>query len=136
MEIILINPPFKTSFPQPPLGLVFIAAILEKEGHKVNIIDAQALGIDENQVAQISAKADVIGITSMTPTFNSAVNVAKAIRKVNSSCFIIMGGPHATVLPEKTLEDVKEVDAIVIGEGEKTIIELIKAICVPEETLP
>jgi radical SAM superfamily enzyme YgiQ (UPF0313 family) len=128
MKIALINPPSKTSFPQPPLGLVCIAAVLEKNGHEVNIIDAQALKIDENEVAERIAGANVVGITSMTPTFNSAVNVAKAIKKINNSCFIIMGGPHVTVLPEKTLDDAKEVDAIVIGEGELTIIELIKAI--------
>jgi len=128
MKITLINPPFKTSFSQPPLSLAFIAAVLEKNGQKVNIIDAQALGIDENEVAIRTSGTDVVGITSMTPTFNSAVRTAKAIKKNNNSCFIVMGGPHVTVLPEKTLEDVKEIDAIVIGEGELTIVELIKAI--------
>jgi radical SAM superfamily enzyme YgiQ (UPF0313 family) len=128
MEIMLVNPPFKATFPQPPLGLVFIASVLEKIGYNVSIIDAQALKIDENEVAERAAKADIVGITSMTITFNSAVNVAKAIKKINNSCFIIMGGSHVTVLPEKTLADVKEVDAIVIGEGEKTIAELINAI--------
>jgi radical SAM superfamily enzyme YgiQ (UPF0313 family) len=128
MEIMLVNPPFKATFPQPPLGLVFIASVLEKIGYNVSIIDAQALKIDENEVAERAAKADIVGITSMTITFNSAVNVAKAIKKINNSCFIIMGGSHVTVLPEKTLADVKEVDAIVIGEGEKTIADLINAI--------
>jgi radical SAM superfamily enzyme YgiQ (UPF0313 family) len=128
MKIALINPPTKNSFPQPPLGLAFIAAILEKNGHKVDIIDAQALEIDENEITKKVAEFDIVGITSMTPTFNSAVEVTKAIKKVNNSCFVIMGGPHVTVLPEKTLKDVKEVDAIVIGEGELTIVELVDAI--------
>lgn len=128
MKIVLINPPSKTSFPQPPLGLAAIAAVLEKNGHEVSIIDAQALGIDEDVIAEKVIGAGIVGITTMTPTFNSSVKVAKTAKKVNNSCFIIMGGPHVTVLPEKTLEDVKEVDLIVIGEGEATIAEVINAI--------
>ncbi len=128
VKIALINPAMRTSFPQPPLGLAFIAAVLEKEGHKVKIIDAQALGIDEDKTARKAAKFDIVGITSMTPTFNSAVRTAKTIKKINKSCFIIMGGPHSTVLPQKTLKDIKEVDAVVFGEGEKTIAELVKSI--------
>lgn len=130
MKIALVNPPLKTSFPQPPLGLATVASILEKRGYKVEIIDASALKINENEIVNKITKNNIkiVGITSMTPTFNSAVRVVKAIKKADNSCFIIMGGPHVTILPQKTMKDVPEVDAVIIGEGDITTIELIEAI--------
>jgi len=70
-----------------------------------------------------------VGITTMTPTIGSAIKIAKGIKKNDNSRFIFMGGAHVTALPEKTLEDVPEIDTVVIGEGEITtaiVIERIK----------
>ena len=50
MKTILINPPQNTQYPQPPLGLASLAAVLEQNGHQVEIIDANALRLSEREI--------------------------------------------------------------------------------------
>lgn len=125
-KILLINPPKldKTIIDKasifPPLGLAYIAAVLEKEGYNVNIIDAYA---EELSLHQIKVKIDnfspnVVGITCDV----SRVEETKQIFKL-STAFKIVGGPFATVKPD---EFVDVANAIVIGEGEETMLELLK----------
>ena len=128
MKTILINPSQNTKHPQPPLGLASIAAVLEQDGHRVEILDANALQLSEIEIVHKVKDADVIGITAMTPAVNSAITIAKEIKGDNPDSTIILGGPHATILPEDTLTKVQEIDIIVRGEGEKTIVELFNAI--------
>lgn len=128
MKTILINPPQNTKYPQPPLGLASIAAVLEQKGHHVEIIDANALQLSEREIVEKVKGADVICITAMTPTVYSAIRIAKEIKKENPDQIMILGGPHATILPEETLNKVPEIDMIVRGEGEKTMVELFEAL--------
>lgn len=128
MKVLLINPPYKTNYPSPPLGLAYIAAVLEKEEHKVKIIDAPALSIGLNGLKKLISKKtfDIYGIHSVTPTINSVIKVSKLIRNLKPESKIIVGGPHVTLLPKETLKIVPEIDIIVRGEGESTIVELCK----------
>lgn len=128
MKTVLINPPQNTRYPQPPLGLASIAAVLEQKGHQVEILDANALHLSGHEIVQRVKDADVIGITAMTPAVNSAIKIAKEIKGENPEPTIILGGPHATILPEDTLTKVREIDIIVRGEGEITIVELFDAL--------
>ena len=72
LKITLIAPPQGTNYPQPPLGLVLLAAILEKHGYPVNIIDANALQIKPEDIT-IPPDTDIVGITAMTPTIGAAL---------------------------------------------------------------
>jgi len=125
---VLINPPQNTKYPQPPLGLASIAAVLERENHQVRIIDANALLLTEAEVASEIGEADIIGITAMTPFINSAIRVVKEVKKTKPGARVIVGGAHATVLPEETLTNVPEIDIVVRGEGEETVAELYRAL--------
>jgi len=128
IKIALINPPQRTDFPQPPLGIAYVAATLEKAGNKVEIIDSSALklNVDETVKMVIDNGFEFVGITVMTPTLGSAVEVARGIKEKNKSIFIFMGGAHVTALPVKTLENFPEIDVVVIGEGEVTTPILIE----------
>jgi anaerobic magnesium-protoporphyrin IX monomethyl ester cyclase len=128
MKTILINPPQNTKYPQPSLGLASLAAVLEQKGHQVEIIDANALQLSECEIVKKVKGTDVICITAMTPAVNSAIRIAKEIKAENPDQIIILGGPHATILPEETLNKVPEIDMIVRGEGEKTMVELFDAL--------
>jgi len=130
IKIALVNPPQKTDFSQPPLGLAYVAASLEKTGYEVEIIDAPALKLTAKETIRkiIDGGFEFVGITAMTPTIGSAIEIARGIKANDKSKFIFMGGAHVTVLPEKTLKDIPEIDAIVIGEGEITTPILIKRI--------
>ena len=81
--MILINPPQATKYPQPPLGLASLAAVLERNGYNVEILDANALRLPEDEVVKKAGGEDVIGITAMTPTINSAIRIARGIKQDN-----------------------------------------------------
>jgi radical SAM superfamily enzyme YgiQ (UPF0313 family) len=128
MKAVLINPPQNTKYPQPPLGLASIAAFLEQNYHPVEILDANALHLSEHEILKKVKGSDVVCITAMTPTVNSAIKIAKEIKEENPETTMILGGPHATILPEETLNKVPEIDILVRGEGEKTIVEFFNAL--------
>ena len=124
LKVALINPPQNTRYPQPPMGLALIAAVLEKEGYQVIVLDANALMIQPEEVAAFVTDANVVGLTAMTPTIGTAITTARHLKQANPDLTIILGGAHATLLPDETLANASEVDVLVRGEGENTIIEL------------
>ena len=128
VKVALVNPAQVTRYPQTPMGLALIAAVLEKEGHQVTVVDANVLRLQPEGVVYRVTDADVVGLTAMTPTVNTAASIAHYIKQANSNSTVILGGAHAILLPEETLATIPEVDVIVRGEGEETIVELLRAI--------
>ncbi len=125
LKVTLINPPQFTRYPQPPVGLAIIAAVLEREGYQVRLLDANALSLQPNDIAPLVTDANVVGLTAMTPTISAAMSIAHQLKQANPGLTIILGGAHATLLPEETLAATPEIDIIVRGEGEETITELL-----------
>ena len=128
LKVTLINPPQFIDYPQPPIGLALLAAVLEREGYQATILDANALGLQPKDVPPLVTDADIIGLTAMTPTVGAAISIAHHLKHANPRLTIILGGVHATLLPEKTLAKAPEIDIIVRGEGEDTIVELLRAL--------
>jgi len=127
-KISLINPPWNSKYPQPPLGLASLAAILEKEGYSPEIIDANALDLSANTIAQNTIHSDIVVITAMTPSINIVIGLVKKIRELNADATIVLGGAHPTILPEDTLKKCDDIDIIVKGEGETTILEIADSV--------
>lgn len=128
LKVALINPPQATNYPVPPIGLALIAAVLEREGYKVAILDANALRLKPEDISSYITDSDVVGLTAMTPTINMAIAIARQLKQAKPNLSLILGGSHATILPEETLATAPEIDIIVKGEGEQTIIELLQAL--------
>ena len=128
LKVALINPNQFTKYPQPPMGLALIAALLERAGYPLTVIDANALDLRPEDVVPLVSDADVIGLTAMTPSVNRAIVMARHLRQAYPDLPIILGGPHATLLPEKTLAIAPEINIVVRGEGEDTILELLSAL--------
>ena len=128
LKIALVNPPQFTKYPQPPMGLALLAAVLEGKGHKVSIVDANALQLKPQDVVSRVTDVDIAGLTAMTPTISAAIDIARQIKGAKPELPVILGGAHATLLPEETLAAAPEIDIIVKGEGEETIVELLHAI--------
>lgn len=128
-KILLINSFYPTKYPQPPLGLAIIGAVLAQSGHQVRILDLPALGQSENIVPSIveKEKPDLIGLTALTPAIDSATKIAALAKKSNSNIPVVLGGAHGTILPEETLHSSSAIDVVVRGEGEQTILELVNA---------
>lgn len=144
MRVLLINPPntyhrgddFAVTF---PLGLAYLAAVLERSGHEPIVIDALAgydpptkatdglywCGMTEAELvaAALAAKPDLIGITcAYTVQYPTTCSVARALKRA-MDVPIVIGGAHCSALPEKTLAD-GCVDYVVIGEGELPLLAL------------
>lgn len=140
MNILLINPRTvkASTFPSgeffsctaPNMGLAYIAAALEQNKHNIEIIDAQALGLDDATLRDniLNKNPDIIGVTATTTSLYDGFNAIKTGRELYPTAFTIMGGIHASCLPIETLKDCPQLDAVCIGEGEITIVELAKAL--------
>ena len=132
MKIALINPEASVNrfdfkrFLGEPLGLLYVASMLEHHGHEVKVFDLQ-MTTNLNLPEEIDYYGlDIVGITSMTANFYKAEKVAKLIRQ-NSSAFVVLGGVHAT-FTHNELSHHPEFDAYVIGEGEFTMLELVNTL--------
>lgn len=159
MKILLIEPPFHRFMGFKcdwfPIGLGYLASVLEKEGHQVAIysaekhIDQQYLRSSEllrnfdryaealrdkehpvwKEVTDVikSYRPEVLGITVMTVKLASALRLAQIAKSLNQMTTVVAGGPHASLLPKELL-DSGNVDAVVRGEGEETFQEIVQAL--------
>jgi anaerobic magnesium-protoporphyrin IX monomethyl ester cyclase len=131
-KIALVNTPLLEGVAHhplfPPLGLAYMAAVLEQNDFEVKIFDCPVCEIDHEKLkAELdSFQPTMVGIGSMTPTIESALKSARVAKEVCPDAKVLMGGPHATFADKQILTDEKAVDIIVRGEGEETILELAK----------
>lgn len=137
-KIMFLNPPFSArelygdlsegGSELPPLGIALLAAITRKNGYQTSILDAAALKLNYDSAFKriIEESPDVLGITSTTLTIYNAASVASMLKKRNSKIKIVIGGSHVTSCPEDTMSAFPQFDMGVVGEGEITILELLK----------
>lgn len=143
MKILLINPPAKNEIIgcnppiiksergfDPPLGILYIAGYIKKySGHEIKIIDAQVerLSYDELKERIKQFFPEIIGITTMTFTLLDVMETIKIAKEVCPQAKIALGGPHVHIFPEETI-NLKNVDYVIVGEGEETFFQLAKNI--------
>ena len=129
MRILLVNPYYPISeTPSPPLGLAFLAAVLEEAGVEVKILDLVVFPYSKEMLQSVldDFSPHMVGITCVTMTFDHAIQVIKDAKSIEPHILTVMGGPHATFCDRETLETFPELDMIVLGEGEETIVELAR----------
>ncbi len=149
MKVLLVNPPRKM-FPGSetiqaglPLGLLYLAAALEQAGYRVEILDTLldcnhprheedylVYGMPwhdiESEIRE--RKPDLVGITNPFSTqIENALAVAHIVKKIDPSLPTIIGGPHASTQHLPLLEEASYLDVAVIGEGELTVVDLVRA---------
>lgn len=122
MKILLINPPNFNLYTHmgaimPPLGLAYIASVLKEAGHSPEILD---LDVTKRQVDFTAY--DLIGISTLTPTYPQALDIAQECNKEGVP--VVMGGYHSTFMDEETL-GTGWVDYVVRGEGEYILLDLL-----------
>jgi len=137
-DLLLVNPPItleerygafaSVGSQAPPLGLCYLASMVKKSGHTVQILDAEALNLDhEKTISEIKkTPSGLIGITATTVSIIRAWELARAIRESSIKAKVLIGGPHVSALPERTLEEFKDFDIGVINEGEYTIVDVVE----------
>ncbi|MDP3766167.1 MAG: radical SAM protein [Nanoarchaeota archaeon] len=144
MKILLISPPypkdniFRKSMKNlgavlPPLGIAYIAAMLEREGHKVKIIDGPAwatvfeYSFDDLEKDIKEFNPDVAGVSASNSQIEHAKKAISLAKSINNDCVVILGGTLISADP-KALLSFEDVDFGVYGEADLTFPEIIKAI--------
>lgn len=110
----------------PPLGLAYIAAYLRKHDHYCEILDGMAVPYGIDDIVKKASGFDVVGITAVSTVALRVNQLLKAFKDNSIKAPVIVGGPHATVLPESCLRH--GADYVVLGEGEITMLELVNAL--------
>lgn len=142
MEIVIVTPPFdilKSGYGTkskgrygywPPLGPGFLAAAIKKKGHKVSFIDSAAEGytIDDILSSDGVYMSDIIMVSTLTANKEAAYQLVREIKDNYPEKIIMMGGPHTTCFPDDTMNDLPELTAVCIGEGETTAAEFVECI--------
>ncbi|MCJ7794130.1 B12-binding domain-containing radical SAM protein [Candidatus Bathyarchaeota archaeon] len=129
VHVVLANPPYPDDVPQAvfiPLGISYLVAVLEEKGYEVDVVDCQVSRPNQKQLEDKfrSLNPDIIGVTAATVTYLPALKILKAAKAALPSCITMIGGPHVTVLDERTFTESADVDIVVRGEGEQTMLEL------------
>ena len=147
MKTLLINPYFRaiTKYERVgmPLGLMYIAAVLEENNFPVKIIDA-SVGqkrllekdtwhygdtLDGLIIKVRKEQPDVVGIGCFfSMRFPYVLEIAQEIKKINKDIIIVIGGIHPTIFTERILRDYAFLDYIILGEGEYSFLDLVKVI--------
>ncbi len=147
LKCALINPPYATPViregrcqsPQemrqcsiPQLSLAYIAAGLEKEGHYVKAWDCIANNTDLSAlVSELKEwRADIVVLNTTTPTLASDMRLVATLKEELDNIFIMAFGTHVSALPNDSLVDNKALDAVIVGEPERTVVEVLKRIAV------
>ncbi len=114
----------------PPLGLLYIGAVLEKEGIEVEIVPADVLKMSWRDIEGKIRRdqPDVVGVTSTTENRFQSFELVRLAKKAHPSVLTVMGGPHASMAAEDAVTHIPELDVVVRGEGEETTLDLCRAL--------
>ncbi len=132
MKVTLVNPPYPLNAhshpPFIPLGLAYLGAVGEKEGHEINVIDCQAERLNHDTFRQRirKEKPDAIGVTSTTLLYKSAKKILEIAKEEHPNATTMIGGSHVTFWDENALKECSSIDVIIRREGELTFIELLQ----------
>jgi anaerobic magnesium-protoporphyrin IX monomethyl ester cyclase len=134
LKITLVNPPYPPNAhshpPFIPLGLAYLGAVAEKEGHQVTVIDCQGekLTYDSFRQRIKQIPSDVVGVTSTTLLYNSAKTIMEISKEEQPNAVTMIGGSHVSFWDENALNESPAIDVIVRREGELTFLELLQRI--------
>jgi radical SAM superfamily enzyme YgiQ (UPF0313 family) len=134
MDIVLFNPAPRSGIQvqrriELPLSLLCPAAPLDRQGYRIKIIDEFANPNWRRELLETLAQKPIcFGVTSMTgPQILHALEGCRLVKQRYPDVPVIWGGIHASLLPEQTLQNPYS-DITVVGEGEETFLELVKAL--------
>lgn len=136
MKITFLNPPQPNSkykflgVVAPSLGIGYIAAVLEQNNYDVDVLDSSALELSYDEIGEemLKRNPDIVSISALTPTIGAALDAADKIKNVKPDTIVVLGGYHPTFEYENLLKEEENIDVIVRGEGEYTMLELVQKI--------
>jgi radical SAM superfamily enzyme YgiQ (UPF0313 family) len=128
MKTLLINPPYPfQEFPIIPMGLLYLAGILEKHDYEVDILDLLVSKYTKDKIKKKldEFQPDIVGVTCVTMNYHTASDILRYCKSVNPDMMTIIGGPHVTFAAEETLNEAPWIDVVIRGEGELTMLDIV-----------
>jgi anaerobic magnesium-protoporphyrin IX monomethyl ester cyclase len=139
-KVFLINPPSqalgpgnkrmtRVLYPPPPGGLAMIAAALLRDGHAVQVLD---LVVEPEPLERVVARvlawgADAVGFSVLGAAFYATQELARALKTSCPSLKLFAGNALPSEYPAWFLAQIPELDAVVVGEGEESVVALVNA---------
>lgn len=139
MKILLVSPSSKhaqkgySSAIYPPLGILYIAAVLKQAGHEVKVIDAFVLSIkkdyNENNLKEdlLDFKPDIVGVSCFTSNIDGSKKILELTKQILPNAITLIGGPHITAIPEY-IKKIESADYGIYGESEYILKEFVEKI--------
>jgi anaerobic magnesium-protoporphyrin IX monomethyl ester cyclase len=139
-KLLLLNPPLseeersgalaKATGRSLPYGLLSIASVVRLAGYSVEVMDAEHLGysVEETCARILAADPAYLGITTVTLSIDRTAELARLIKAKNPAITIIAGGAHISSAADETMQRFPGFDVGVLGEGEITVVALLKAL--------
>jgi radical SAM superfamily enzyme YgiQ (UPF0313 family) len=131
MRVLHVRPPkimgaLEESMVQHPVNLLYLAAAARQAGQEPFVWDFEVEPFSEKIVKDRAREVSphLVGITCLTCNVKMGARIARWIKKEKPDVFVAVGGPHGSAIPEKTLREFPDFDAVIIGEGERTWAEL------------
>lgn len=117
----------------PPIGIYYVAALLMEHQYDIEVLNWYDINRNPQKIKEALAreKADVIGFSILHANRWGGIEISRLAKEVDPDVKIVFGGVGATFLWEHLLLHFKDIDFIVIGEGEHTFLNLVK--CIEED---
>jgi radical SAM superfamily enzyme YgiQ (UPF0313 family) len=109
-----------------PVGLGYINALLRSEGFNSRIANLSKAGWKETESLLAAEQPEILGVSQFTHNRIESLRLAALAKKLDPGCFVVFGGPHATHRAVELLSRNRAVDAVILGEGEETFLDLAR----------
>lgn len=136
-RVLLVKSRPNGDYPQvsPAIGLLSLAAVLRTGARAgVRLVDLRLTDRPEADLERACAefRPDVVGISALTHESRAARLAASVVRRVAPNARVALGGPHASALGPAVLERMPELDTALLGEGEASVVELVRRLAAGE----
>jgi anaerobic magnesium-protoporphyrin IX monomethyl ester cyclase len=136
MRILLLHPNYHSGGAEiagnwPPAWVAYLAGALKAAGYtSLRFVDAMTHHLSDDEVRRIlqEEKPDLIGCTAITPAIYKAEQLLKLAKEVHPQAVTVLGGIHGTFMYRQVLTEAPWIDAVVRGEGEAILVNLVRAI--------
>jgi len=136
MRILFIHPNYHSGGAEiagnwPPAWVAYLSGSLKSAGYgDIRFVDAMTNHLSDDQVRAILAEEqpDLIGCTAITPSIYKAQRLLEIAKETCPKAVTVLGGIHATFMYQQVLAEAPWIDAIVRGEGEEIIVDLVRTV--------
>ncbi|MDP8254189.1 MAG: radical SAM protein [Candidatus Alcyoniella australis] len=140
MQVLLVQPQahegelFNLPGKEIPLSILSIATYLRSQGIDARVLDLTLEPAPRAALSlALSGEPSVVGVTSYTTNVALAHRVAQQVKAEQPQAVVVLGGFHASALPERTLEEFPAFDHAAVGEGEITLLETVQRVLAGED---